>query len=140
MHPRNQTLSRTNGINVIRFEMIAKDCEIPQRDFQTWGLTPSEGKRHIVFLTDTDQKIREYISLLNLNGVDFKYTDISQSVVKMSDVDPLLLRAYTYNEKFRSVIDNFRSRNLSVDDVLDKVSQFGQLSLDEVELKVLKNV
>ena len=116
MHPRNQTLSRTNGINVIRFEMIAKDCEIPQRDFQTWGLTPSEGKRHIVFLTDTDQKIREYISLLNLNGVDFKYTDISQSVVKMSDVD------------------------LSVDDVLDKVSQFGQLSLDEVELQVLKNV
>ncbi len=140
MHPRNQILSRTNGINIIRFEMIGKDCEIPQRDFQTWGLNPSEGKRHIVFLTDTDQKIRQYISLLNLNGVDFKYTDITKSVIKMSDVDPLLLRAYTYNEKFRTIIDEFRSKNLSVDDVLDKVSQFGQSSLDEVELQVLKNV
>lgn len=140
MVPRNQRLSRKRGIKVFRFEMIAKDCEILQRDFQTWGLNPKEGKRHILFLTDTDQKVKEYISLLNSNGIEFIQRDITQSVIKMSDVDPLLLRAYTYNEKFRDIIDNFRSENLSIDNVLDKINQFGQSSLDEIELQVLKNI
>lgn len=140
MHPRNQNLSRTVGIKVFRFEMIAKDCDIPQRDFQTWGLNPSEGKRHILFLTDTEQKIKEYIILLDLNSIQYELKDITDSVITMTDVDPLLLRAYTYNPKFKNIIDNFRSENLSVDDVLDKVSQFGQSSLDEVELQVLKNI
>jgi hypothetical protein len=140
MHPRNQNLSRTVGIKVFRFEMIAKDCDITQRDFQTWGLNPSEGKRHILFLTDTEQKIKEYIILLELNSIQYELKDITDSVITMTDVDPLLLRAYTYNPKFKNIIDNFRSENLSVDDVLDKVSQFGQSSLDEVELQVLKNI
>jgi len=140
MQPRNRNLFRTTGIKVVRFEMIAKDCDIFQKDFQTWGLNPTEGKRHILFLTDTEQKIKEYIILLELNSIEFNYEDITDSVIAMTDVDPLLLRAYKYNPKFKTIINEFRSKNLSIDDVLDKVSQFGQSSLDEVELQVLKNI
>ncbi len=53
MLPKNKKITNTLGLSVFEFEMIAKDCEINPKDFQSWGLTPSEGKRHIVFLTET---------------------------------------------------------------------------------------
>jgi hypothetical protein len=140
MLPKNKRITNTLGLVVFKFEMIAKDCEIDQRDFQSWGLTPTEGKRHIIFLTETLQKTNEYISKLTSEGVSFSYTDITQSVVKMIDVDPLLHRVYKYNEIFKWSIDQIRIQNLDYDDVLDKINELGMNSLDEVELQVLKNV
>ena len=140
MLPKNRRITNTLGLSVFKFEMIAKDCEIDQRDFQSWGLTPTEGKRHIIFLTETTQKTNEYISKLVSEGVSFSYTDITQSVVKMIDVDPLLRRAYKYNEIFKWSIDQIRFQNLNYDDVLDKINEFGKDSLDDIDLKVLQNV
>ena len=139
MLPKNRRITNTLGLSVFKFEMIAKDCEIDQRDFQSWGLTPTEGKRHIMFLTETPQKINEYISKLASEGVSFSYTDITQSVVKMVDVDPLLHRAYKYNEIFKWSIDQIRIQNLNTDDVLDKINEYGRDSLDDIDLKVLQN-
>ena len=139
MLPENKRITNTLGLVVFKFEMIAKDCEI-ERDFQSWGLTPTEGKRHIIFLTETTQKTNEYISKLVSEGVSFSYTDITQSVVKMIDVDPLLRRAYKYNEIFKWSIDQIRFQNLNYDDVLDKINEFGKDSLDDIDLKVLQNV
>ena len=140
MLPKNKRITNTIGLVVFKFEMIAKDCEIDQRDFQSWGLTPTEGKRHIIFLTETPQKINEYISKLASEGVSFSYTDITQSVVRMIDVDALLHRAYKYNEIFKWSIDQIRFQNLNYDDVLDKINEFGKDSLDDIDLKVLQNV
>lgn len=140
MLPENKRITNIHGLVVFKFEMIAKDCEIDQRDFQSWGLTPTEGKRHIIFLTETPQKINEYISKLVSEGVSFSYTDITQSVVKMVDVDPLLHRVYKYNEVFKWSIDQIRIQNLNYDDVLDKINEFGKDSLDDIDLKVLQNV
>ena len=140
MLPKNKRITNTLGLNVFKFEMIAKDCEIDQRDFQSWGLTPTEGKRHIIFLTETPQKINEYISKLASEGVSFSYTDITQSVVRMTDVDPLLHRAYKYNETFKWSIDQIRVQNLNYDDVLDKINEYGKDSLDDIDLKILQNV
>ena len=140
MLAKNKRITNTLGLVVFKFEMIAKDCEIDQRDFQSWGLTPTEGKRHIIFLTETPQKINEYISKLTSEGVSFSYKDITQSVVRMTDVDPLLHRAYKYNEIFKWSIDQIRFQNLNYDDVLDKINEFGKDSLDDIDLKVLQNV
>ena len=140
MLPKNKRITNTIGLVVFKFEMIAKDCEIDQRDFQSWGLTPTEGKRHIIFLTETPQKINEYISKLASEGVSFSYTDITQSVVRMIDVDALLHRAYKYNEIFKWSIDQIRFQNLNYDDVLDKINEFGKDSLDDIDLKILQNV
>ena len=139
MLPENKRITNTLGLVVFKFEMIAKDCEI-ERDFQSWGLTPTEGKRHIIFLTETPQKINEYISKLASEGVSFSYKDITQSVVMMIDVDPLLHRAYKYNEIFKWSIDQIRFQNLNYDDVLDKINEFGKDSLDDIDLKILQNV
>lgn len=139
MLPKNKKITNTLGLAVFKFEMIAKDCEIDQRDFQSWGLTPTEGKRHIIFLTETPQKTNEYISKLVSEGVSFSYADITKSVVRMTDVDPLLHRAYKYNEIFKWSIDQIRIQNLNADDVLDKINEYGMDSLDDIELKVLQN-
>jgi hypothetical protein len=139
MLPKNKRITNTIGLVVFKFEMIAKDCEIDQRDFQSWGLTPTEGKRHIIFLTETPQKTNEYISKLVSEGVSFSYTDITQSVVKMVDVDPLLHRVYKYNEIFKWSIDQIRIQNLNTDDVLDKINEYGRDSLDDIDLKILQN-
>jgi hypothetical protein len=139
MLPKNKRITNTLGLVVFKFEMIAKDCEIDQRDFQSWGLTPTEGKRHIMFLTETPQKINEYISKLTSEGVSFSYVDITKSVVKMIDVDPLLHRVYKYNEIFKWSIDQIRIQNLNTDDVLDKINEYGKDSLDDIDLKVLQN-
>jgi hypothetical protein len=139
MLPENKRITNTLGLVVFKFEMIAKDCEIDQRDFQSWGLTPTEGKRHIIFLTETPQKTNEYISKLVSEGVSFSYTDITQSVVKMIDVDPLLHRVYKYNEIFKWSIDQIRIQNLNTDDVLDKINEYGRDSLDDIDLKILQN-
>lgn len=140
MYPRNKNLVRTIGIQVFRFEMIAKDCDIPEREFQTWGLNPTEGKKHVIFLTDTDLKVKEYSQLLTLNGVNFKFEDITLSVITMNNVDKLLLRAYNYNEKFKNVIDQIRLQYLTCDLVLDKICQFGKQSLDHIDLQVLRSI
>jgi hypothetical protein len=140
MLPKNKRITNTIGLVVFKFEMIAKDCEIDQRDFQSWGLTPTEGKRHIIFLTETPQKTNEYISKLVSEDVSFSYTDITQSVIRMIDVDPLLHRVYKYNEIFKWSIDQIRIQNLNYDDVLDKINEFGKDSLDDIDLKVLQNV
>jgi hypothetical protein len=139
MLPKNKKITNTLGLAVFKFEMIAKDCEIDQRDFQSWGLTPTEGKRHIIFLTETPQKTNEYISKLVSEGVSFSYVDITKSVVRMTDVDPLLHRAYKYNEIFKWSIDQIRIQNLNADDVLDKINEYGKDSLDDIDLKVLQN-
>lgn len=139
MLPENKRITNTLGLVVFKFEMIAKDCEIDQKDFQSWGLTPTEGKRHIIFLTETPQKTNEYISKLVSEGVSFSYTDITQSVVKMIDVDPLLHRVYKYNEIFKWSIDQIRIQNLNTDDVLDKINEYGRDSLDDIDLKILQN-
>jgi hypothetical protein len=139
MLPKNRRITNTLGLTVFKFEMIAKDCEIDQRDFQSWGLTPTEGKRHIIFLTETPQKTNEYISKLTSEGVSFSYTDITQSVVMMIDVDPLLHRVYKYNEIFKWSIDQIRIQNLNIDDVLDKINEYGKDSLDDIDLRVLQN-
>jgi hypothetical protein len=139
MLAKNKRITNTLGLVVFKFEMIAKDCEIDQRDFQSWGLTPTEGKRHIIFLTETPQKTNEYISKLTSEGVSFSYTDITQSVVMMIDVDPLLHRVYKYNEIFKWSIDQIRIQNLNIDDVLDKINEYGKDSLDDIDLRVLQN-
>jgi len=139
MLPRNRRLDNTIGLVVFKFEMIAKDCNIQQREFQSWGLTPTEGKRHIVFLTETPQKVNEFISKLISDGVSFSYNDITKSVIKMIDVDPLLYRAYRYNSIFRWCINQIRLENLNTDDILDKINQYGEKSLDDIDLMILKN-
>lgn len=139
MLPKNKRITNTLGLVVFKFEMIAKDCEIDRREFQSWGLTPTEGKRHIIFLTETLQKTNEYISKLVSEGVSFSYSDITQSVVKMVDVDSLLHRAYKYNEVFKWSIDQIRIQNLNTDDVLDKINEYGKGSLDDIDLKILQN-
>lgn len=140
MFPENKRITNTIGLVVFKFEMIAKDCEIDQRDFQSWGLNPTEGKRHIIFLTETPQKTNEYISKLTSEGVSFSYTDITQSVIKMIDVDPLLHRVYKYNEIFKWSIDQIRIQNLNYNDVLDKINEHGMDSLDDIDLKILQTI
>ena len=140
MQPRNQRITDYTGLVIFRFEMIAKDCDIHPKEFLSWGLNPSEGKRHILFITEPISRIDKLIYRLNENEVDFTYSDITKSVLKMRNVDPLLLRAYNYNEIFKSCIDKIRLSHLDYDDVLDKINESGLESLDEVDLTVLKNV
>jgi hypothetical protein len=140
MLARNKRLNNTIGLDIFKFEMIAKDCNIHQRDFQSWGLNPTEGKRHIIFLTETPQKINEFISKLISEGVSFSYENITQSVIKMINVDPLLYRAYKYNSVFKWSIDQIRKRRLKQDDILDKISEYGKDSLDDVDIEILKNI
>jgi hypothetical protein len=57
----------------------------------------------------------------------------------MIDVDPLLHRVYKYNEIFKWSIDQIRIQNLNIDDVLDKINEYGKDSLDDIDLRVLQN-
>lgn len=140
MIPRNQRITDYTNTVIFRFEMIAKDCDIHPKEFWSWGLNPSEGKRHIVFITEPIYRIDSLISRLNENQVNFTYSDITKSVLRMRNVDPLFLRAYNYNEIFKSCVDKIRLNHLHYDDVLDKINETGVDSLDEVDLTVLKNV
>lgn len=140
MLSRNKRITKTRGLRVFKFEMIAKDCDIYQRDFQSWGLTPTEGKKHVMFLTETFVKIKDFINKLRNNDVSFSYEDITESVMLMINVDPLLYRAYKYNEAFKWSIDQIRLERLTQDDILDKISEYGEKSLDDIDLKILKKV
>jgi hypothetical protein len=139
MIANNRRIKKTNNLLVFKFEMIAKDCDINQRDFQSWGLTPTEGKKHVMFLTETIDKINYFISILISNGVVFSYKDITNSVLLMINVDNLFRRAYDYNESFKWSIDTLRFNKLSQDDVLDKINKYGKKSLDHIDIKLLKS-
>ncbi len=139
MLARNKRISNITGLYVFKFEMIAKDCDLSQKDYQSWGLTPTEGKKHIMFLTETLVKINDFIAKLKYNDVSFTYEDITNSALLMVNVDPLFRRAYEYNESFRWSIDQIRINRLSQDDILDKISEYGENSLDHIDIKLLKS-
>jgi hypothetical protein len=139
MISRNKKILNSLGVHVFKFEMIAKDCDLFQKDFQSWGLIPSEGKKHVMFLTETQSKLNQFITILDINNVNFNYKDITNSIIYMMDLDPLFKRAYDYNSSFKWSIDKIRRSKLTIDDVLDKINIYGELSLDNIDKEILKN-
>jgi hypothetical protein len=81
----------------------------------------------IIYLTEN--KYKEMCYILDKYNASYYSEDISDVILSDEILD------YYYNI---DIVNEYRSDNLSIDDVLDKVSSIGLDGLNEVDIKILE--
>lgn len=100
--------------------------------------------KYICYLIVELSEINKYIYILRKYNIDFKQSDISQSILEGKYVDDLIRYVNFENtlkyDFFIEDINNWLSENLNIDIILDKISSSGINSLNEIEKQFLKNI
>src|ERR1035437_6604444 len=101
--------------------------------------------KFILYLVGPATEIKKYLDILTTNLIDYKISDISKDVLmNIIDLESELLGQVdsTNRKKFKlfiSDINDWISKNLDMDTVLDRISDVGIKSLRGVEKEFLKS-
>jgi hypothetical protein len=105
----------------------------------------NQNKNYTCYLIVNSVELEKYTNILTNNLIEHKCTNISDDIIKgridiRKDIDDKIteLNYYKY-DFFISDIESWIADNLNIDIVLDKISETGMDSLNELEKEFLKN-
>lgn len=79
--------------------------------------------------------IEKLLKVYTDNYISFSYTDLTKQVL----YGQVKSEGFIYDSFVNDFIDSFINENLSVDIILDKISELGKDSLSQKDLKILQN-
>jgi len=85
-----------------------------------------------IFIKSDEYKINKLINLLN-GRINFKIDNVTDQFIKSDYIEGINI---INNKKF---FNDFRLNYMSIDDVLDKINEYGFNKLDDIDICILKN-
>lgn len=109
-------------------------------------MTQKEASKHLVFYDDDSTliifssklKINQLINFLESKNILDTYREISMDILWDRKMGDDFEKAFSEEDKFKSILDNFISENLTIDLVLDKINERGMGSLKKIDYDILK--
>lgn len=105
-----------------------------------------ENEKYICILIASIYDIKEYLSIMSKNSIKFRYSDMSDDILKRR-IDIINELRDKVNESssvtfsfFTEDLESWIFDNLNIDIVLDKISEVGIENLSDIENKFLKNL
>jgi hypothetical protein len=139
-----------NRAYYIRFKVIESDTYLSNYIFPNFArILEESGMDAIVVEEDVngfdnvvlfleDCKINEFILFCDDEHIIQDHYDISNELLSGDNLKPVIKKMMDSDE-FSSKFNCFIEKNLTVDMVLDKISQFGKEGLTEIDKKILTN-
>lgn len=127
---------------------LEKEMEKELLSFFKSIMKQKEANRHLVFYDDdstliifsSKSKINQVINFLESKNVLDTYREISMDILMDREKGDEFEKAFSEVDKFKSILDNFISENLTIDLVLDKINERGIDSLKKIDYAVLKSL
>ena len=105
-----------------------------------------ENGKYICILIASIYDIKEYLSIMSKNSIKFRYSDMSDDILKRR-IDIINELRDKVNESssvtfsfFTEDLESWIFDNLNIDIVLDKISEVGIENLSDIENKFLKKL
>jgi hypothetical protein len=91
-----------------------------------------------MFLLFEETKSKQVINFFDKLGVLDQYKDVTNDIHTSKIFDNKDFNSVYSSKEFKHIFDEFIYKNLSVDDILDKINERGINSLTKIDKEILK--
>lgn len=102
------------------------------------AIEEDENQKDVLILFLEDAKIIEFINFCDEENIIEYHKDISYRLLIHDNLEEVILKMMCSDE-FKNVFKKFKSKNHTINSLLDKIFQNSEESLEQFEIDILKN-